>query len=425
MVRVVKLVGRRVEQRPDSRRDALVRAVAVIGRGRIGFDGCDDIGILRHGIGPRRSGVELRPVAATHVGDVPHGVGPCAVLQRGTRHGIGEPFDPLLPVGQRVPCAGSPVVGCRIPEIGIQYGRDFHPARPCSRRLTDVFRLERILRDGVQQTRPIQADGGLQPAGYILGNRVGVERLSQLALERQFGINQGILFPVGESQRQPARGLHLSLGQRPPLQVQLVFVHRRQERRHGLGLRHARHLRDIGAVIAVGTVNRMIEHKQIAVAPGVGLVRLHPLAVAVARMAVDAGGPHIGRSESAESGRARLREVVFDKHFSEFEGGGEVCIGDGRRLVFVACRSDILRRTEFSARIPFFRCKYTTFLADILVIVLSCRTNDVRAFVIVRTGRQEPAKKYRQQKDFSVGFHFFSFICLTHEVVPVAAAQLP
>ena len=70
---VVELVRRWVQQMAYGIADASSCAVSIVRRCRVGLDGRNDVGILRHSLCPGGCGVELRTVGARHVGDVPDG----------------------------------------------------------------------------------------------------------------------------------------------------------------------------------------------------------------------------------------------------------------------------------------------------------------------------------------------------------------
>ena len=373
---VVELVRGRVQQVQYGLRDARRRAVGVVRRGRVGLDGRDHVRILRHRLGPGLGGVEVRPVGAADVGDVPDGVGAGAVLQGGARHRVGEALELLraggrrgavgeLPLGEGVPRRGGEIVRVFVPEGRIQ----LHEAR-----LGLVLGLDVLLRDGVEQARADDADGGLEAEGHglvagLVGRRVGVEGAARNGHLR---IDQFILLPVGEGQRQPA----LHRADRQPVDQDLLLVDRREEWRHRLGLRHAGHFGHIRAVVAVGAVRRVVDDEQVAVAEA-GAVVLLALAVAVAGMAVQAGGAQIGRTEALE-GRGVDGEIALERGFAEVEGRHQALRRRGGCLVFVAALGHVERRSQPAGGVPFVGREVPDFLADILGVRLPFRVETGR-----------------------------------------------
>ena len=88
--------GRTAQYLVDAVGNASVGAVSIVGmqdaqwRGTILLDIFDDFRILALRLSPCRCGVKPVAVGARHVGDVPNGIGTSTILQRSTRHGIGE-----------------------------------------------------------------------------------------------------------------------------------------------------------------------------------------------------------------------------------------------------------------------------------------------------------------------------------------------
>ena len=63
----------------------------------------DDVVVLTHSLRPGFGGIEIMPVGAGHVRDVPDSVSAGSVEQRGTCHGVGELLHTLGAVGERIP----------------------------------------------------------------------------------------------------------------------------------------------------------------------------------------------------------------------------------------------------------------------------------------------------------------------------------
>ena len=382
---VVELVGARVEQVQDRIGDAFLRTVGIVGRRRIRLDGGDHGSVLGHRLRPGLGRVEVGAVGTADIGDVPDGIGTGTVLQGGTGHGVGETLELLGPgrgrrtvgelaLGQRIPGRRGEIVRILVPEGGIE----LH-----IRSLRLVLGLDILLGDGIEQAGTDDADGGFQAesdrlVAGLIRRRVGIESGFRNV---QFRVDQLVLFPV--SHRQAA--LHGGHGQ--PLEVDLVLVDRREERRDRLGLRHARHLGHIGAVVAVGAVGRMIDHQQVAVAEA-GFIVILALAVAVARMAVQAGGAQVRRTETRERGGID-REITLEGSLTQVEGLAEPHLRDGGRLVFVAALGHVVRRAEPAGRIPFIRREIAHRLSDILGIGLAFGLKTCLVFIRIAAQHQK------------------------------------
>ena len=143
-----------------------------------------------------------------------------------------------------------------------------------------------------------------------------------------------------------------------------TLVDRRQEGTDGPCLGHASDLGDIGSVVAVLSVSRMIDDQQVAVAPLCPVLR-HPLAVAVARVAVQAGLADVGGAEAVEGG-LKLRDVTLKELFAAIECLGESHLGHGGRLVLITTLGDIHRRSLLSADEPFLGSEVTHGFSDVV-----------------------------------------------------------
>ena len=198
------------------------------------LDVADDCGILALCLGPGGSAVEPVTVAAGDVGDVPDGIGTGTVLQRTTRHGVGELLHDALAVvvalgvvvRSTIVGRGGKVVGCLVPHGGIQVDVGSFLA---------VLLAHVVVADGIEQTGTIDTDGRLQAYLIISRYRIGVEGGGRNGHLR---IDEAVLLAVGEGHRETAGHLADIL----PFYLDLVLVNRSLEGRHGLRLRHTRHL---------------------------------------------------------------------------------------------------------------------------------------------------------------------------------------
>ena len=395
VVRVVKLVGTWAQEREYRFRDLGVRdrSVAVHvyvvgGVFRIGPDGEEHLHVLRHGARPGFGGVEERTVGAGNVGDVPDGVGAGTVLQRAARHGVGELLEKfavhvrvtgvevalgvvagavftLLPVV--VEGSGGEIAGLCVPEGGIEVRETG---------FAGILLPDGFLRNGVEETGSGNADGAFQAeaeavtlgAGRLVGVRDGVEGALR---NGEFGVDEIVLFTVGEGHGKTAfHGRY-----RDPADMDLVFVDGRKERVHGHGLGHAGDLGHIGTVVGVlGAL--VVDDEEIAVAErlgAVGLVRVLPLAVSVAGVAVQTGFSHRCRSAALEGGLV-YGDVSFKEGFAPVEGGLQSHLDDGGGGVFVRAGGDVQRGAQLSAGVPLIGRKVPDGLSDILGVGLfGCR----------------------------------------------------
>ncbi len=375
---VVELVGARAQQIVDHRSDAVARAVAVVRRGGVGHNLLQHALVLRHRLGPGVGGVEVSTVRTGDIRDVPHGIGTWSVLQRGAGEGVGVALERLghlvaFGVGtghfKRVPGSGCHVVGPLVPKVRVQ----LHAERCFLPILCD----DGVLRNGIDEPRANDADGRLQAHGIVGGLRVGVEGTLR---NGHFGIDEVVGLAVGELHGQS----RLHGGDVFPVYLDLTAVDRGKEGRAGEGLRHASHLRDVGTVVAALGI-WMVDSQEITVAISRGIGVL-PLAVAVARVAVDARRAQIGRSESFEGSRV-VGEVALKDSFAELESQCQLfaTLHHGC-LVFVATGGDVTGGTEFAARIPFVGREVAHCLSYIFSVFHIALPADIR--VIILAGRK-------------------------------------
>jgi len=244
-------------------------------------------------------------------------------------------------------------------------------------RLRQPLCLDILVVDGVEQSRAIDADGRLQAHVVVLGLGIGVEgRLRDAHL----GIDERILLAVLELHGQSALHLRHVL----PLNRDLALVDRCLEGRHGLRLRHARHLRDVGIVV------RMIDDQQVAVANLVGTILGLALAVTVGGVAGDARVTHPGRSQSLAG--LLLEGVEFlEEAFARNEVFLHTCSLCGRSDGRIA---GLLGRSQLSAGIPLLSREVAGGLAEI-VLSRGQRAQVGGAVVAVGTGCQH-ACAYQQ-----------------------------
>ncbi|CCZ71390.1 unknown [Bacteroides sp. CAG:702] len=173
-------------------------------------------------------------VATCSVGDVPESVGSGCILQRTTAQSIRIPIRILRPVTSlcRIGILPRPVsVG---KDVGVQ------PVLQITVFFfLHVLRFQVFIRNGIQQARTVNADGGFETdfvctyiiplVGYIngtLGNRY-------FRIAQRIGLTVGELVPV-------------LVGIFMPGQHNLAFVQRSLERGYGMGLRHTCKPRNVG-----------------------------------------------------------------------------------------------------------------------------------------------------------------------------------
>ena len=269
-------------------------------------------------------------------------------------------------VGSRIVGAGLEGVGLLVPHGGVQVDVGS---------LGTPLGLDVGVVECIEQACAVDTDGGLQAHLVVLGLGVGVEgRLGNGDLR----IDEGVLLAVGKLHGQSALHL-LHLG---PLNLDLRLVDRSLEGRHGLRLRHARHLADVGVVRGV------IDHEQIAVANLVGTVLRLALAVAVAGVAGDAAVAHPGRAESLAGilleGVEVLEEVLT--RVEVFLHAGDVLHGR------CCCRiAGFLGGAELSAGIPLFGREHVVGLSE--NIGFGHEGSQVR-FIVVMTCREQRHGKH-------------------------------
>ena len=250
------------------------------------------------------------------------------------------------------------IAGRLVPESGIELGK---------LGFLRILLLDGLLRDGVDKSRPGNADGAFQAEsqlvalrpGGLIGSGGGVESALR---NHQFRINERILLSIRKGHRKPA--LHRRHGN--PVDGDLVLVDGREEGRLSHGLRHAGHFGHIGAVVGIVGV-LMVDDQQIAITEclgTIGLIRILPLSVTISGMAVQTGFPNRRRSAALERSlidsdipfeeRLTLVESGFESH--SFHGGGGVFVGTG---------SDVVRRSQFTSRIPLGGCEVSDRLSDV------------------------------------------------------------
>ena len=214
----------------------------------------------------------------------------------------------------------------------------------------------------VDESGAYNSYGRLHTYGNVLRLRVSVERALRNVYLR---IDELIFLTVGKLHRQSAfHGSDLM-----PSHVNLVLVHRRQERRHSLRLRHSCHLAYERSVVAVVAVRRIVYYEQISVAVVRRLVCVLPFTVTVCRVTVDARCADRRRTESVER-RSVQCDVAFEEHFSEVEVVYKSLIVHGRSLVFVASCLYVLSRAEPSSWIPLVFREIAYGFSDVFVVVV-------------------------------------------------------
>ena len=161
--------------------DTCIGAVGIVGMqdarllGTVRLDIGNDIIVLALCLGPCRRGVEPVAVGTCHVGDVPDGIGSSSVLQRATRHGIGEALQRTMVamktarivVGCRIICRCLELTGLLIPHGGVQFD---------IRSFFGPLGLDVFVADSVDESCTIDTNGRLQTHLVVRGFRIGVER---------------------------------------------------------------------------------------------------------------------------------------------------------------------------------------------------------------------------------------------------------
>ena len=278
-------------------------------------------------------------------------------------------------VGQSARACPVGVVSGRRPVVGLFVPHGRVDLRVSCRELILLF--QRVVGYGVNKSGSNDADSRLEAHRVVGWHGVSVEGRG---VDGHLGVNQFVrVAAVGERHRQSALHCRDVL----PGYCYLVFVDRWQERRYCLCLRHARHLADVWAVVAVCPVVGMVYHEQVAIAEA-GLVGVLPLSVAVARVAVNARLAHRGRAEPVEGWRVD-GDIALKEHLAAVELVGQSHVGCGRGLVFIASFRHVERCAQLSSGIPFVGREVAHGLSDVRHIVdsaglsASCRGGVVGA----------------------------------------------
>ena len=284
------------------------------------------IGVLRRYFGISSGHVVVTAVRAGHVGDVPDGIGTRRILQRAATQGIG--------IAQRM--GGRPI---GLDPLAVPEDRGIE--RHAVLLLANVLGFQVAVRNGIQQARTVDADGRFEAHAHLgIGHlALGADQRHVIGVlgDRHFGIDQAVRLAVGKLIA-PLVGILL------PADHDLRFVDRGFERRHGPRLRHTGERCQV-IVVLVG------DDQQIAVADLVGVERaFDTLAVAVARVAVQARGADIERPEAVAHTRRVGREGFFEQRLAVQETLRHrgVVIDDRRRLL-VGHRRGVESRAELAA----------------------------------------------------------------------------
>ena len=295
-------------------------------------------------------------VAAGGVGDIPEGVGSGGILQRATAQGIGVAvgvFGAVAALG----CIG--ILSHPFP-VGKDVGVESVLQEPVFL-LLGVFGFEILIGDGIQQSCAVNADGRFQ--AYFVGAYViaFVGYINGAAGNLYLRIAQLVGLPIGEAVA-PFIGIFV------PSQLNLCLVQGFLERSDGMGLRHAGQPGDV----SVGF--RVVDNQQVTVADAVGAERPCGLALsmAVARMAVLAGGADVDRTQSVahavEIGGVRFLEKLFAPVESSGHHGVSIhhrCgVLEGRRrgvgggAKFATCVIPVRQLGRFGSRIWIVRARF-------------------------------------------------------------------
>ena len=311
------------------------------------LDVVDNLAIFALSLCPCGRGIEPVAVAARDIGDVPYGIGTGTVLQCATRHGIGEAFQrtattverTCVVVGCSIVCAGLEGIGLLVPHGRVQVDVGS---------LGTPLSLNVGIVECIEQSCAIEADGRLQAYIVLCGLRVGVEGCLR---NGHHGIDERILLAICKLHRQSTLHLlHLW-----PLNLDLRLVDGSLEGRHGLCLRHACHLAD------VGIVRRMIDNEQITIANLIGAVFGLAFAVTVAGMA---GNTAVAHPCWAEALAWILLEgvEVFEEVLTSIEVFLHASnVNNCRRCCRIA---GFLSGTELSTRIPLVGREHVVGLAE-------------------------------------------------------------
>ena len=245
-------------------------------------------------------------VRTCHVGDIPERIGPGGVLQRTAR--------------QRV-CVTERISG----SVRTLFLRGVQ-SRPVSalenRRIQSVWQKSVLLllfilpaqilvRDSIEQTCPVYADGRFKPHLIITHLRLRKHTLiigiDSRRLHRDLRITQRIRLTV-------IKAVAETIGIFMPFQHHAALVKRSFEWSHSMALRHTCKPVDIGLGRGI------IHHQQISVARIISAERsVWPrLAMAVARMAVHARRAYVDRSQPSPHS-AVVRHIIFKQLLAALE----------------------------------------------------------------------------------------------------------
>ena len=291
------------------------------------------IGVLRGFGGVGGGHVVAHFGAVRHVGDVPDGVGAGSVLQGAACEGVGV----FLGVGGVAVIARRSEVGAG-PHRGIESVG--HEAVVV---FLLVLRSQRVVGNGVNQASAIDADGRFQTADEIaVGD--GLATHFERYIESVFGnvnlwIGEAITFTIREL-------VAPFIGVAQPIDLDFGLVHGCLERRDGLGLGHSSVTAQVG-VVAVG------EDEQVAVAPVVGAIAVHPHSVAIAGMAGDATAADVERPEAVER-LVVLRVGTLKEVLAILEGGAQTGLLHSGRGVFVGTLRSVERGAQLATGVGVF-----------------------------------------------------------------------
>ena len=215
--------------------------------------------------------------------------------------------------------------------------------------------------------------------------------------DAHLGIDEAVGFAVGKLQGQ------CSAGGLVPADVYAALLDGRQEGRGRLRLGHARKFRDvavggIGVAGRIGAGRRVVDHEEVAVAVGVGVVAGLALAVAVGGVAADARLAHPGRAKPAEGGRGEV-VVALEEGFAVLETLGEALRRGGGRFVFVGALAHVVGSAEPAAGLPFGRTEVAHGLAHVVGVFVRAGGGGKGDF-IVGAGGEGKGEKGKVEQTF-------------------------